>query len=97
MVREDPDLDAPAADDDRRRFERLTQAGFRWADAVALAVHPDADVDLALSLVDRGCPPTTAAQIVAPVDEPAQTPHHDAHPLADSVSEITDADAKQLG
>jgi hypothetical protein len=97
MVREDPDLDAPVADADRQRFERLTHAGFAWADAVALAVHPEADVELALSLVAQGCSPPTAAQIVAPVDEPARPPLHETQSTDEPVRDTVETDAKHLG
>ena len=97
MVREDPDLDAPVADVDRQRFERLTQAGFGWADAVALAVHPEADVELALSLVAQGCAPATAAQIVAPMDEPSRSPLAETPSPDEPVRDTADTDAKHLG
>jgi hypothetical protein len=55
-------------DDWRRR--RLIAAGF---DAQLAAGLTEAGVDLheLLVLVDRGCPPTLAARILAPLDRPA--------------------------
>lgn len=48
---------------------RLVDAGFEYALADGLAVRPSVDLHALLQLVDRGCPPTLAARILAPLDD----------------------------
>jgi hypothetical protein len=47
------------------RFECLVRAGYCDEDAAALATDLEADLHLALELVDRGCPPAVAKKIVS--------------------------------
>jgi hypothetical protein len=47
---------------------RLTAAGFSRAEAFELAGDDEVDLHLLLELVDRGCPPSLAARIVAPLE-----------------------------
>ncbi len=49
------------------RRRRLELAGFDPPLAKDLAATPDVDLHEVLELVDRGCPPHLAAQIVAPL------------------------------
>jgi hypothetical protein len=46
---------------------RLREAGFPEALAARLAGDPAVDVHALLALVDRGCPPGLAAQILDPL------------------------------
>lgn len=48
------------------RRERLLSAGFDRRLATRLAARPGLDLHALLSLVDRGCPPVLAAQILSP-------------------------------
>ena len=48
----------------RWRFEELIRAGYDDEDAIELAFHLDVDLHLAVDLVRRGCPSTTAVRIV---------------------------------
>ncbi len=58
-------LDAPQAEEVLRlRFEVLVVAGFDPGSALLLASHVEIDVESPISLVERGCPPETAARIV---------------------------------
>lgn len=58
-------LDAPAAEQVlRSRFTELARAGYEPATALVLASHVEADLDLAIDLLERGCPPETALRIV---------------------------------
>ena len=51
------------------RRRRLLDAGFPWALATVLAADVRADLHALLELVERGCPPALAAQILAPVED----------------------------
>jgi hypothetical protein len=51
------------------RRDRLIAAGFAAALAVRLAEDCAIDLHAVLELVDRGCPPTLAARILAPLDD----------------------------
>jgi hypothetical protein len=61
---------APAADERERdgvtswRVERLLAAGYDAEAALVLALDRDVDLHLAVSLLERGCPPDTALQIL---------------------------------
>ena len=48
----------------RWRFEALVRAGYDDEDAIELAFHLDVDLHLAVDLVRRGCPSSTAVRIV---------------------------------
>jgi hypothetical protein len=50
------------------RRRRLERAGFEPRLADALAADRRADMHALLELVDRGCPPTLAARILAVLD-----------------------------
>lgn len=50
------------------RREQLLTAGFPSRLAAALAADATVDLHEVLALVDRGCPPTIAARILAPMD-----------------------------
>jgi hypothetical protein len=50
------------------RTERLITAGFPARLAGSIATDGACDLHALLSLVDRGCPPELAAQILAPLD-----------------------------
>lgn len=56
------------------RRRRLERAGFAARLADALASDPRTDVHALLELVDRGCPPTLAARILAPLDRLDEPP-----------------------
>jgi hypothetical protein len=59
------ELDAPQAEEVLRvRFEVLVLAGFDPGSALLLASHVEIEVDAAIDLVERGCPPETAVRIV---------------------------------
>jgi hypothetical protein len=49
---------------ERWRAARLVEAGFTGKDAAELAARLDIDLHEALGLVERGCPPDLAAQIL---------------------------------
>jgi hypothetical protein len=53
------------------RRGRLERAGFDPALAAALASDDRTDLHALLELVDRGCPPQLAVQILAPLDDRA--------------------------
>ena len=59
--------DGPPVDVVEWRLCRLVQAGFPRELAEQLAAQPAVDVHALLALVDRGCPPTLAARILAPL------------------------------
>ena len=46
------------------RVERLLAAGYDAEAALVLALDRDVDLHLAVSLLERGCPPDTALQIL---------------------------------
>jgi hypothetical protein len=50
------------------RRRRLERAGFESGLAGALAADRRTDLQALLELVDRGCPPSLAARILAPLD-----------------------------
>jgi hypothetical protein len=60
---------APEQDLIRWRSRRLTSAGFAPALAARLASDRRRDVHALIELVERGCPPSLAARILAPLDE----------------------------
>ncbi|HET9288344.1 MAG TPA: hypothetical protein VFO26_12395 [Gaiella sp.] len=45
-------------------MERLLQAGYDAEAAIVLALDRDVDLHFAVSLLERGCPPDTALQIL---------------------------------
>lgn len=51
------------------RRRRLLDAGFSYDLADELAADRRMDLHALLELVERGCPPTLAARILAPADE----------------------------
>jgi hypothetical protein len=51
------------------RIGRLAAAGFDEALAAALAGRRDVDIHALIELVERGCPPSLAARILAPLDD----------------------------
>ena len=63
-------LIAPTADERERdgvtswRVERLRAAGYDAQAALVLALDRDVDLHLAVSLLERGCPPDTALAIL---------------------------------
>jgi hypothetical protein len=46
------------------RIERLTAAGYPADAALVLALDREVDLHLAVSLLERGCPPDTALEIL---------------------------------
>ena len=48
----------------RWRFEDLVRAGYDGGSALILASHVEVDLDDAVSLLARGCPPETALKII---------------------------------
>jgi len=46
------------------RIEQLTAAGYSADAALVLALDREVDLHLAVSLLERGCPPDTALQIL---------------------------------
>ena len=46
------------------RVERLLQAGYDAEASLVLALDRDVDLHLAVSLLERGCPPDTALEIL---------------------------------
>jgi hypothetical protein len=63
-----PTTPAPAVALSEWRRRRLAAAGFEPRVAAELAAEPAVDLHELLVLVDRGCPPTLAARILAPLD-----------------------------
>jgi hypothetical protein len=61
--------DSPRALDDWRR-RRLVVAGFEEDLATRLVEDGGVDLHELLVLLDRGCPPATAARILAPLEAP---------------------------
>jgi hypothetical protein len=51
------------------RIGRLAAAGFDASLAVVVAGRPGVDIHALIELVERGCPPSLAARILAPLDE----------------------------
>jgi hypothetical protein len=47
------------------RFEQLERAGYPASEALLLAAVRDVDLRLAARLLEQGCPPATAARILA--------------------------------
>ncbi|MGH2881567.1 MAG: hypothetical protein ACRDPA_02510 [Solirubrobacteraceae bacterium] len=54
------------------RVKRLLAAGFPQPLARRLAADERVDVHALLELIDRGCPPSLAARIMAPIDSDAK-------------------------
>ena len=48
----------------RWRLDELLRAGYALPDALEIAVHTEVDLHRATSLVERGCPSSTAVRIV---------------------------------
>jgi hypothetical protein len=46
------------------RVERLVEAGYDGEAALVLALDRDVDLHLAVSILERGCPPDVALQIL---------------------------------
>jgi hypothetical protein len=46
------------------RLEELLRAGYALPDALEIAVHTEVDLHQATSLIERGCPSSTAVRIV---------------------------------
>jgi len=46
------------------RYSILCRAGYREEDAATLALTPGVDLHAAVDLLEAGCPPATAAQIL---------------------------------
>jgi hypothetical protein len=59
----------PDADHRAWRARWLLSAGFSSWQARRLAADGRVDVHALLELVDRGCPPTLAARILAPLED----------------------------
>lgn len=62
----------PQSDADRLadwRIAQLAAAGFDASLAVVVAGRPGVDIHALIELVERGCPPSLAARILAPLDE----------------------------
>ena len=55
----------------RWRRDQLDAAGFEPALALELAQDRRYDLHALIELVERGCPPSLAIRIVAPLEEPA--------------------------
>jgi len=61
---------APSVDERERdgvtswRVERLLAAGYDAEAALVLALDRDVDLHLAVALLERGCPPDTALEIL---------------------------------
>jgi hypothetical protein len=51
------------------RIGQLAAAGFDASLAVAVARRPGVDIHALIELVERGCPPSLAARILAPLDD----------------------------
>jgi hypothetical protein len=58
----------PASSDVAWRESRLRVAGFESETASRLAREQTVDLHELLELVDRGCPPSLAGRILAPLD-----------------------------
>jgi hypothetical protein len=59
------ELETPHADAVMRwRFEELLRAGYDAGSALIVAGHAEVDLHEAVRLVERGCPPALAVQIV---------------------------------
>ena len=59
------ELEAPEVEAVLRwRFEELVRAGYDAGSALILASHVEVNLHDATSLLERGCPPDTALQIV---------------------------------
>jgi hypothetical protein len=59
------ELDAPQAEEVlRARFEVLALAGYDPGSALLVASHVEVDVESAIDLIERGCPPDVAVRIV---------------------------------
>jgi len=60
------DLTRPSEQElvERWRAEELERAGFGPADAAALAARPDVDLHRAVELIQHGCSPELAKQIL---------------------------------
>jgi hypothetical protein len=52
------------------RSERLARSGFSRELAACVAADARYDLHALIGLVERGCPPELAVQILAPADEP---------------------------
>lgn len=48
----------------RWRLDELLRAGYALPDALEIAVHTEVDLHRATSLVEQGCPSSTAVRIV---------------------------------
>jgi hypothetical protein len=48
----------------RERYDELRAAGYGWGCALILASSPGVDLDLARTLLARGCPQATAVRIL---------------------------------
>jgi hypothetical protein len=53
----------------RWRREQLVESGFSLPTAARLARNARYDLHALIELVERGCPPTLAARILAPLDD----------------------------
>lgn len=49
---------------ERWRADALERAGYDLASAAMLAIRPDVDLHRAISLIEQGCPPELALQIL---------------------------------
>ena len=58
----------------RWRREQLSASAFPLRLAARLAKDRRYDLHALIELVERGCPPDLAARILAPLDEPGETP-----------------------
>lgn len=57
----------------RWRYDRLRNAGFPVELADRLGHDRSTDLHALLDLMDRGCPPSLAARILAPIDKEPDT------------------------
>ncbi len=48
----------------RWRVEQLAKVGYSWPAAMVIAANTQVDLHLAVELVEQGCAPTTAAEIL---------------------------------
>jgi hypothetical protein len=55
----------------RWRHDQLVAAGFRPSLATAVALDGHHDLHALIELVERGCPPSLAARILAPLEQEA--------------------------
>ena len=67
-TRPDPAAPTTARSLGEWRRRRLAAAGFEPGLAAELAGEPAVDLHELLVLLDRGCPPSLAARILAPLD-----------------------------